>query len=62
MPDRRDVLPVVLAVLAGRCDRLLNHRQVVVGQDHRVARAMSLDSGRRAGQDPGRQAARPGFW
>jgi hypothetical protein len=62
MLARRGVLPVVLAILAGRCERLLDDRQVVVGQDHRVVRD-DVAGLRAAGRtEPERQAARPGFW
>jgi hypothetical protein len=62
MLARRGVPPVVLATLAGRCDRLLDDRQVVFGQDHRVVRG-DVGGLRAAGRpDPERHAARPGFW
>jgi hypothetical protein len=55
------VLLVVLAILAGLCDRLPDDRQVVVGQDHPVARR-DVAGLRAAGRaDPERQAVRPGF-
>jgi hypothetical protein len=62
VPARRGALLVVLAILAGPCDRLPDDRQVVVGQDHPVARG-DVAGLRAAGRaDPERQAVRPGFW
>jgi hypothetical protein len=60
----RGALLVVLANLAGLCDRLLHDRQVVVGQDHPVAVARGGVAGLRAAgrADPERQAVRPGSW
>ena len=56
------VVLVVLAILAGACDRLPDDRQVVVGQDHPVARR-DVAGLRAAGRaDPERQAVRPGSW
>jgi hypothetical protein len=56
------VVMIVLAILAGACDRLPDDRQVVVGQDHLVARR-DVAGLRAAGRaDPERQAVRPGSW
>jgi hypothetical protein len=61
LAHRGDLL-VVLAILADLCDRLPHDRQVVVGQDHPVARG-DVAGLRAAGRaDPGRQAIPPGFW
>jgi hypothetical protein len=62
MLARRGVLPIVLAILAGRCDRLLDDRQLVVGQDHRVVRGDVAGLWAAGRADPEWQAARPGFW
>ncbi|HEY2288256.1 MAG TPA: hypothetical protein VGH88_21145 [Streptosporangiaceae bacterium] len=56
------VLLVVLAILAGLCDRLPDDRQVVVGQDHPVARRDVAGLRAEGRADPERQAVRPGFW
>ena len=58
----RGVLPVVLAILAGQCDRLPDDRQVVTGQDHPVVRDGAAGLRRAGRRDPHRQTVRPGFW
>jgi hypothetical protein len=56
------VVLAILVVLAGACDRLPDDSQVVVGQDHPVARR-DVAGLRAAGRaDPERQAVRPGSW
>src|SRR5262249_58273493 len=53
--------PVIRAILASPCDRPCDDRQVMVGQDHTVARANA--AGLRAERaDPERKAVRPGLW